>query len=332
MISISIVVPVYSGERYLQKLVDAVEELRDQWTRSNAPIEVGELIFVDDGAVDGSPQLIDSLASKNNWVMSLHLSRNFGQHPATIAGILHTSGEWIVTLDEDLQHPPSRITDLLAAVSQTGCDVVYAHPESAVHEKALRDLGSRGFKRLIEWSTGNADIRKVNSFRLIRGSVARAASSVCGHDTYFDVALSWFTRRVETVTLPLKDERFIESKRSGYNLKRLLSHARRLLVSSHLKVLRIGALFGLAIVMLSVLGGTGLLAYKLVLPTAFAVQGWTSLMLAVAFFGGITVLMLGVILEYLSLLILRAHGKPLFFAIDRSSDAELARLIEISRK
>ena len=76
---------------------------------------------------------------------------------------------------------------------------------------------------------GNANISLFNSFRLIRGPLARAASSVCGHETYFDMALSWFTTRVEFAPMILNDQRYIENQASGYQLSTLLSHARRLL-------------------------------------------------------------------------------------------------------
>src|SRR6516164_7722588 len=107
MISVSLVVPVYSGEPYLRRLVEAVEGLRQRWIAESAPIGIAELIFVDDSAVDGTPALLDTLAAEKPWVTTLHLARNFGQHPATAAGILHSSGDWVATLDEDLQHPPA---------------------------------------------------------------------------------------------------------------------------------------------------------------------------------------------------------------------------------
>lgn len=133
--------------------------------------------------------MIDKLSEAYNWIEAIHLSRNYGQHAATIAGILHTSGDWVVTLDEDLQHPPENIVDLLRAAIEEGKDIIYAQPQAAVHESKYRDFGSRGYKNFIKFLTGNPYIQSVNSFRLIRGAVARSASSVCSHQTYFDIAL-----------------------------------------------------------------------------------------------------------------------------------------------
>lgn len=322
-VAVSVVVPIYSGATYLEELVQELDALRTHWESTGAPISLAEAIFVDDSAIDESPALIDRLAAERPWIVSLHLARNFGQHAATIAGILHSAGDWVATLDEDLQHPPGHIPDLLRHAVETSADVVYANPTNGVHASIGRDLSSRSFKRLIEWLTRNPNVRIINSFRLMRGSVARAASSVCSHETYFDVALSWFTQRFELVPMTLRDERYISTGKSGYNSRSLMSHARRMLVSSQLKALRLGALFGLVAVGLSGLGIIALVIAKLVVPETIAADGWTSLMLTIVFFGGVVVLLLGIILEYLSSLVLRAHGKPLFFTIDRSTDAQL---------
>jgi undecaprenyl-phosphate 4-deoxy-4-formamido-L-arabinose transferase len=324
-VSVSVIVPVYSGADYLAALVEELDRVGKEWASGDAPVYLAEVILVDDAAIDSSAVLVDRLAEQYPFVTSIHLARNFGQHPATIAGILHSSGDWVVTLDEDLQHPPSRIDDLFREVAASGCDVVYAKAQDAVHDSYVRDLGSIWFKRLIEKFSGNPNVRHFNSFRLIRGPVARAASSVCTHDTYFDVALSWFTQRVGAVQMQLKDERFIRSGKSGYKFSKLLSHARRMLMSSGTKVIRVSAMVGLIVVLVSTVFGLFLLAQRIMFPETISVTGWTSMMLTVMFFGGIITFLLGVALEYLSLLVLNAHGKPIFFTVDRSKDGSLSR-------
>ena len=323
MISISVVVPVYSGADYLGKLADAVKEVRQSLIEDSAPFEIAELIFVNDSAVDNSPEILAKLTEKHPWITTIHLSRNFGQHPATIAGILHTAGDWVVTMDEDLQHPPGRIPDLLKVAIQKNADIVYGSPEGKVHRKKSRDLTSKSFKRLIERLTGNSSITKVNSFRLIRGDIARAASSVGGYEVYFDVALSWFTQRVEVLSMELVDERFVAHGASGYNFKSLLSHARRLAFSSQIKLLRASAYLGFAMLSLSVAVAAALLILHLTAGDVIGAPGWTSLMLTISFYSGVIMLLLGITLEYISILVLKAHGKPVFFTIDRSSDRQL---------
>ncbi|MBB2970323.1 glycosyltransferase [Mesorhizobium sp. RMAD-H1] len=323
MISISIVVPVYSGEAYIRKFCERVSALRSCLTEKSAPFQIIELIFVEDGAKDRSGAIIDELGSQLDWVKPFHLSRNYGQHAATVAGIMKSGGDWVVTMDEDMQHPPEEIERLLEKAIKQGGDVVYANPEEAVHQSFMRDWTSRKFKSLMVRLSGNRNITVFNSFRLIRGSVAREASRACGHSTYFDMALSWFTERVCNVTMRLKDERFIATGNSGYNLKRLFSHARRLLFSTQVKALRIGSAIGGLAVCLAVLFSAVLIAAKLIDPSIIPVSGWASLMITIMFFGGISIFLIGLVIEYISILIMDTHGKPLFNFVDRSSDRVL---------
>ena len=241
---------------------------------------------------------------------------------------MHSAGDWIVTLDEDLQHPPDRIPDLLRHTVARGADIGDARPRARVHGSPLRDAPSRGFKRLMQWLTGNPHLRDVNSFRLIRGSVARAACAVMGHDTYLDIGLAWFTQRVASLELDMEDRRYRETGRSGYTLRSLVSHAWRMLFSSQIKALRATALLGFAVTALAFLGGAYTLLRRLLRPEAIEVQGWTSLFLATSLLGGMIIMMLGVALQYLSTMVLRAHGKPTFFVVDRSDDAALLRWFE----
>lgn len=323
-VSISIVVPVYSGEAYIADLVTAIDDVRLNLEKIGAPIEIKELVLVDDAAIDRSPQIVDEIAARYPWVHAIHLSRNFGQHAATIAGILHSSGDWVVTMDEDLQHPPAQILPLLRQAIATGSDVVYAKPEDAVHERLSRDLASKSIKRLMAIFSGNANVPLFNSFRLIRGSIARSVSSVCGHDTYFDVALSWFVKRVTHLPMRLKDNRMISGNKSGYRLGKLISHARKMLMSSQIKVLRFMGLAGLVLLSASLVFGFYILINKLVFNQSMGTGGWASLALISVLFGSFLTVMLSIALEYVSSLLLVAHGKPIFFVVDRRSDAVLA--------
>lgn len=329
MLGISIVVPVYSGEKYLAQLVDEVHALKRSWAGDASPVELLELILVDDMAIDGSGALIDRLAEDHPWVIAIHLSRNFGQHAATVAGILHSSGDWIVTLDEDLQHPPDRIEQLLLQAVQQRDDVVYARPASrVVHGKAWRDGSSRNFKRLMEWLTGTPTLQLVNSFRLMRGSVARATASVCTHNTYFDIALTWFTQSISALEMPMEDTRFTSTGSSGYNLRKLVMHAQKMLFSSQLRFLSLGLWVGFVLFSLSILAAIYFFLVKLVTPDAIPVQGWTSLFVAICGSAGLISGMLGICLQYLSTLVLKAHGRPTFFTIDRGQDRAVLEWLE----
>lgn len=325
---VSTVTPVYQGAATLPGLVERLERVRRSWRDGGYPFELVEAIFVDDASVDGSSAVLRRLEREVEMVRVVTLSRNFGQHPATAAGILHSSGDWVLTLDEDLQHRPEDMGELLELGATEGLDVVYARPGGGVHRSWYRDLASRGYKRLLALATGNPNVRIFNSFRGLRGSVARAAAAVVGHDTFLDIALGWFTQRVGARPLSLLDPREAES---GYTFSRLLSHARRAMVSAQTKWLRLGAAIGVGALVLSLFLLGWILAQKLIAPDTIRVRGWTSLFLSVAFFGGLVSFLVGVALEYLSTLLLGAHGKPTFFVVDRSSD-EIARRFFVRRE
>ncbi len=319
-ITLATVTPVYAGAEYLPQLVEKLDKLRAHWELTKFPLELTESVFVIDDAIDDSLDVLNKLQNQYQWISIINLSRNFGQHQATVAGLLHTVSDWVVTLDEDLQHDPDYIESLLRAITQKNLDICYAKPEDSVHQSRLRDWGSRVWKTIVASLTGNKHVRKFNSFRLIRGNLARAAASVCSHGTYFDIALCWFTNRITSIKLPLKDHRYIESNDSGYTLHKLFSHARRLIISSETKLLRLGAIIGLIAVIIASIFSFYILAHKLISPESILIRGWSSLILSSLFFSGLILMLTGIVLEYISVILLHIQGKPTFFEVDRRSD------------
>jgi glycosyltransferase involved in cell wall biosynthesis len=322
-IKLSVVIPVYSGAAYLESLVQQLDALRSRWIENNAPVSLSEAVFVDDAAIDNSLDVLNSMSEKYLWMTILSLSRNFGQHPATEAGILYTSGDWVVTLDEDLQHPPALIEELLIKAVTEHCDIVYANPKQAVHQNLIRDWGSRYYKRMITRLAGIQSIPLFNSYRLIRGNIARAASSVCSHDTYLDIALCWFTERIGVVRTDLKDQRLISSGKSGYSLRKLMSHARRMILSTQTKALRIGGILGIFTFILSLSFGSFIVLNHFFDWTTITIQGWASIVVISSFLGGVSLLLISIIIEYMSIILLHTQGKPTFFVVDRSADKQL---------
>lgn len=229
---LSIVVPVYRGERFLGRLVEEIDGLRALLHQAASPIAFERAIFVDDAAVDGSARLLDGLAAKRPWIEIIHLERNSGQHAATAAGFARSQADWIASLDEDLQHRPQSVLELLAAAASASADLAYAAPLGAVHRTLYRDFSSRAAKRCIGRLTGNSNVRHFNSFRLVRGAVARAAAELLAADTYLDIALSWCTGRVVAVPVALIDRRDHAGEKSGYDFLSLARHAQRMIVSA----------------------------------------------------------------------------------------------------
>jgi glycosyltransferase involved in cell wall biosynthesis len=322
-ITFSLVVPVYSGAKYLPDLVAQIDALRARWKADDLALYISEAIFVLDEPVDDSGKVLQQLSDTHSWLRIIELSRNYGQHSATVAGILYSSGDWVVTLDEDLQHRPEKIEKLLQKACAEGSDVVYALPREFVHGRGYRDLLSRLAKSLVSKLSGNRFIQSFNSFRLIRGDVARAASSICAQYTYFDVALTWFTQKISSVELEMSDERYLTEKRSGYRFWTLVQHAKRLVLTSDFRILRVTTAASMLSFLAAVIYGFYILYSYLFTESPVEVAGWTSLMLVVLAFGSVGVFMLGLIVDFLHMGMLQLQGKPAFFVVNRSTDGKL---------
>lgn len=327
-VTLCTVTPVYRGADYLRELVREIDRLRMSWRRDNSPIELIESIFVDDGSIDSSASVLEELAVEFPWVTVVTLSRNVGQHAATVAGICHSSSDWVVTLDEDMQHRPAEIENMLAKAINVGADVCYARPRTPVHGGSWRDKASVYTKSVLSRLVNLPQIKEFNSFRLIRGSIARAAAAASTSYTYLDIAISWYSNSYVSVWLNMEDKRFVLHKSSGYGLGKLVRHARNLLVSSSLDIASKGLVLGGVTIIMAALLGAGVVLQKFFFPEIIASPGWASLVALVSFFGGVVIALLCIVLEYLHVLVLEKLGKPTFFTVNRESDVRLRKWLE----
>jgi len=332
MITVSTITPVYQGEHYLGQLVEKLEKVRNSWIAQYEDLKLIESIFVIDGAKDNSAKIIKELAKTRNWIRVIELSKNYGQHPATIAGILHSSGEWLITLDEDLQHNPVFIIDFLTEVAKKNSDICYAKSSEKTHNSFIKDKLAILFKHSIAKLSGVPHIVDFNSFRCIRGSIGRSAAAISSHESYFDVVLCWFTNRISKISIPLKDFRNLnESSESGYSVWSLIKHGKRMIMTSNIKLLRFGLIIGIIAFGISILLSFYALYSTFYKQAPPASQGWSSTILVILFFGGLLSLLVGFVLESVSDLLLNAKGKPTFFTIDRSSDEKLEDILAKGR-
>lgn len=317
-VTLSTVTPVYKGADYILELIRALDDVRSTINSSRIPLQLVESIFVVDDAPDESEMILADAAMDHPWVRIVSLSRNFGQHPATLAGIMYSSTDWVVTLDEDLQHHPRYILDMLRLAISSEADLVYGVPCTTVHTSWYRNLGSKIVKRVVSWVSGNVHIRYFNSFRLVRGDLARAAASLASHAAYLDLALCWFTSRVHTKQLPLSDPRSAEQ--SGYSIGALARHAQRLLMASNFRGLAVLGLLAVLSILLAVVGLIGVLVLRFAIPESVTLQGWASLMVVNLLYGGFTVFAASASLAFVMSLYHHMLGKPVFYVVDRSRD------------
>jgi undecaprenyl-phosphate 4-deoxy-4-formamido-L-arabinose transferase len=308
---LSIVVPVYQGELTLDALAAEVEPLtRPGTTPGGRPFVVVEMILVHDGAIDRSDEVMDRLAAKHPFIKTIWLSRNFGQHPATLAGMAGSVGDWVVTMDEDGQHDPADVPKLLDRALEKGASLVYARPTNPPPHGPLRNLLARLARIAAGSIVGTSAMSRFHSFRVVRGDIARSLAAYCGHGVYLDVALSWVVSFVEQCPVPMRGER---SRRSGYSLGRLISHFWRLILTAGTRPLRLISILGTLSILVSFAVSISAAYEKF--RHEIPVPGWTSLFITVCFFSGIILFSLGVIAEYLGVTLTMAIGKPLYLIV-----------------
>ncbi|HET6966768.1 MAG TPA: glycosyltransferase [Ornithinibacter sp.] len=318
---VSVVVPVYQGERTLRAVVEEVGAfVGDRTTPAGRPYRVTEVVLVHDCGPDRSDVVMRELAQAYDWVRVVWLSRNFGQHAATLAGIAASGGEWVVTLDEDGQHDPEAIAAMLDTAMGEQADVVYARPTNEPPHGVVRNASSRGAKWLVERVAKGARAAEFNSYRLVLGEVARSVAAYAGPGIYLDVAISWVARRVTTCPVRMRAE---GDRPSGYNVRSLVSHFWRLVLSSGTRPLRWVSFLGAAAVVLAPVVALGLLVGRAL--GSWDVPGWTSTMILLMVATGVILFSLGVIAEYVGMAVNMAMGKPLYLPVRDPRQGPLGR-------
>jgi glycosyltransferase involved in cell wall biosynthesis len=318
---VSIVVPVYQGEVTLTSLVAEVAPLVEvHVSEGGLPWRVSEMVLVFDNGPDRSAEVLRALESAHPFVRVIWLSRNFGQHSATLAGMASSGSEWIVTLDEDGQHDPADIAKLLDAALDNNSPLVYAKPTNPPPHGVLRNAASRGAKSIISALSSNPSATSYQSFRLILGELGRSVAAYSGAGVYLDVALGWVAPPAASADIELRGE---QGRASGYSLRKLLGHFWRLVLSSGTRALRVvsavGALFAIVGIVLAIVFGIERLAGGQLPP------GWTSQMIVVLLTSGAILFSLGIIAEYLGFAVNMAMGKPAYLIASDLKTGPLGR-------
>ncbi len=324
--TVSVVVPVYQGERTLADLLAEIEPYyTEQTTGAGHRYVVTEVLLAYDNGPDDSAAVIRQLAEKSEKVRPVWLSRNYGQHAATLAGMASSGGDWIVTMDEDGQHDPAYLPDLLDAAMRGRAGVVYALPTNAAPHGLLRNLASKGAKRVVDVLGGGQDISTFQSYRLILGEMGRSVAAYAGAGVYLDVALSWVNGRIAQCPIELRQE---GDRPSGYSTRTLLSHFWRLVLTSGTRGLRavalLGALFGFlgfAFAIYAVIGSV---------VGGISAPGWASTVVLISLGTGAILFSLGVIAEYLGSVVGMAMGRPLYLISHDPDEGPLGRQLPSS--
>jgi undecaprenyl-phosphate 4-deoxy-4-formamido-L-arabinose transferase len=272
-----------------------------------------EIIFVEDCGGDGSWGVISRLASTDKRVKGLQLSRNFGQHAATICGIAQSSGEWIFTIDDDLEQRPESFPDLYRKARE-GYPLVYGVYNERTHS-AWRNITSGVVRALFTFAIPGLNY-EYTSFRIVRRDVAYALTAFDSPFPFVDGYLSWLTNKYATVQVPHTSRLH---GHSNYNFRRLLRHAINIFVTFSDAPLRISSWIGLGSFLVGMIWFFVIVVLRLF--GGITVSGFASLMAGIVLFGGIQLLILGVLGTYLGRMNFTSSRKPLY-VISRQTSSE----------
>lgn len=296
---LSIVIPVYNSAETLGELADT---LHSELNHNRGY----ELIFVDDGSRDSSWAELEKIKKKYpEKVTAIRLSRNFGQHNAIVCGFGFAKGDYVLTMDDDLQHPPSEIMKLVAEAESTDADVVYGIPKERKHG-AVRVAGSYFVRKSSRYAAGNTG--EGSSFRLLKKEIADNISEHRNHSMLFiDEILHWYTGNIVTTDV----EHHVRRKgRSGYSFGKLLSLYLDVVINHSAIPLKLMTWIGL--ISSFVTFSLGILFIYRKLENKIEVSGFAAQIVAILFTASILMLCMGIVGQYMYKLFLLQNRRPPF--------------------
>ena len=301
---ISVVIPVYNEAANVPVLADELLEVFKK-----LPFKF-EVLFVDDGSTDTTYRAVQDLRQKDRRTKALSLSRNFGHQAALTAGLEFAQGEAVITMDGDLQHPPSLIPALLEQW-QNGNQIVYTIRDETEGEPFLKKMTSRIFYRLMNAFSETSIQPFAADFRLLDRKVVDSLKTIEERDRFLRGLIGWVGFSSIGVTYKA-DARF--AGRSKYTFRKMMRLALDGIVSFSATPLHLVTYLGLAVSFLSFLYGLySLYSYFF---TDRTVPGWTSILVTVLFLGGVQLVSIGVLGEYLIRVYNEAKGRPLYIIKD----------------
>lgn len=304
----SIVIPVYNSAIYLDALLTRLANALPGFASEF------EVILVNDGSQDNSWNVICQLQQQYPWLRGINLMRNYGQHNATLCGVRAARFGIIITMDDDLQHPPEEIPLLLAKLAE-GYDVVYGIPARRPHSW-WRNWFSVITKRLLARIMGIRTIRDIGAFRAFRAQLRQAFVNYQNPNVILDVLLSWGTARFSTVTVR-EDERLAGS--SNYNLYKLFKVTMVVLTGFSTVPLRFASMLGFGFTIF------GIVVFLFVVFSYLlqgSIPGFPFLASIISLFSGTQLFALGIIGEYLARIFDRSMDRPAY-VIDSTSGIAL---------
>ena len=305
MIRYSVVIPAYNEELVIGECYQRLTEVMESTAKEY------ELIFINDGSRDTTPELLNKMAKRDSRVKVIHFSRNFGHQTAVSAGMDYAAGQAVIIIDADLQDPPEVILKMIEKWKQ-GYDVVYGKRLQRRGETWFKKITAKLFYRFLNYMT-TVDIPiDTGDFRLIDRKVCEAMKGLTEKNRYVRGLVSWVGFK-QTAVEYVREERF--AGETKYPLKKMVKLAVDATMSFSYKPLRIAGFIGMGLSFASFVYLVVIIFQKLFTDTT--VPGWASLIAVMLFFNGVSLILQSVTGEYVGRIYEETKNRPLYIISEK---------------
>lgn len=303
MKKVSLLIPAYNEEKVLQLLYQRIKAIIDNLNQYE-----WEVLFINDGSRDSTLAVLYSIRNQDNRINVLDLSRNYGKEVAMLAGFDYVKGDAVIILDADLQDPPELIPQMLEKW-ELGYDDVYAKRNSRKGETFIKKKTSQWFYKILQKSTDIPIQLNTGDFRLLDKSCVQALKQIREANRYTKGMFSWIGYNKKEILFDRDPRAAGETK---WNYLKLFSLAIEGITSFTTKPLRISTFIGGIISVLSFIYAIYMLYDTIVYGND--VKGYPSLLVTILFLGGIQLLSLGILGEYIARIFIETKNRPTYFA------------------
>ena len=297
---LSILIPVYNSEKTIDRLVEGLVNNLDSLYKL-------EIILVNDNSTDSSEEVCISLFKKYKEIVKFYsLSKNVGEHNAVMAGLNQSTGDYLVIMDDDFQNPISEVNKLVDKALNEKYDVVYSYYKEKQHS-FFRNLGSRFNDKAANIILKKPKDLYLSSFKLINKFMVNEIIKYQAPFPYIDGIILQITDNIGTVQVEHSSR---EEGSSGYTTRKLISLWLKMLTNFSIIPLRISTILGLILASIGFILGIAIAVERFLNPNV--PLGFTSLFVSISIFGGIQLIMLGMVGEYIGRIFLSINKKPQF--------------------
>lgn len=301
MKQISVIVPVFNEEKSIALFFEAFQKFKNQIHHRNYTTN---LLFIDDGSIDQTAKIITDLAQENKDCKAIFFSRNFGKESALFAGLEHANGDLIVPMDVDLQDPFELIFEMLDAY-EAGAEVVLARRNDRGNDTFFKRFTAQWFYKLNNRMSTIKLEENVGDFRLMTRQVVNEIINLPENQLFMKGLMSWvgFKTTIVNYSRPVRKE-----GKTKFNYRKLWNLAVQGITSFSTLPLKVWTYFGSFVAFISFLYGLKIIVEKLFF--GINASGYASLMVAILFFGGVQLIGIGVLGEYVGRTYLESKRRP----------------------